>query len=184
MRKITAGKLVFGDRQIYMACGSAVGIVAALLLKETPGISDLAGGFMHAFPAHFSFPALRNAVLWQLLPAVLIALSGGMLFGRALCTALLAVRCMLDGFAIVCFYRAVGEHDAIFYIVWIYLAVFEALGVLCMNTMARLAEMYLSACLDGKGRPALGRYLVHEGFYCGLIFVLYLMRGTVVLLFG
>lgn len=176
-------KISFGTRQIYMLCGLAVGVFVALIMKEVPSKQELAGGFMHAFPAEFSASAIRRAVTFQFLPAILIALSGAMLFCRGLGTLLLSARAALDGFIFVGFFRAAYPHDAIFYIICVYLAVIEGAALLALNSMSRMAQRFLADARRENADPPVLRYALEQSFYCGLIFALYLMRGTVVLLF-
>lgn len=178
------GKIIFTAKQIYMACGLLIGVFAALFSKEVMSLGDLGGGFMHAFPAFFSPGSIRSAILLQLCIPVLVALSAWTLFCAPFCTLMLSLRCALDGFVLCMFVRASTYHDAVFFIVFACLLIFEGLSVLCINSMAYQACRFLLLAKSGKAKKAIPRYVLGQCFYCGLIFVLYLARGTTVLLFG
>ena len=115
---------------------------------------------------------------------LLVALSGGMLFCGILCTLLLSLRCALDGYILCSFFRAAQERDAVFVIVFLIVSVIEALSVLSVNSMAFMAQRFMKKAKNGVTGKTVLRYAAGQFFYTGLIFVLYLIRGTAVLLFG
>ena len=55
---------------------------------------------------------------------------------------------------------------------------FEALSLCCLNSMARLGELYLAAAKKGVRRKATLRYAGDQLFFTGLVFLFYLLRGV------
>ena len=175
-------KIGFGPRQAWMSCAMLIGVCAALFTAKelTPGA--LAAGRAHAFPAFFTPDALARALFWQLLPPLLVIFSGWMLCCRAFCTALLSLRAAAGGFICCAYFCALGQKTAGTVILWLFLLLFEALAVLFLNSMARLAEQYMNAAKKGPGKAAARRYLRDGLFFTGLLLILYFLRGAAVFL--
>ena len=175
-------KISFGARQFWALTGALAGVFIALSDKALPPLEEFAGGFAHALPARFSWTDLAAAFFWQLLPLLLTAFAGWLLFPRPFCTALTALRAGIGGYVCAGLWSVCGEKSAYTVIALLFVILFEVLTLLCMNSMARLAEMFSRAAREAVGKRAVMRYLRDQLFFTGIIFLLYLLRGCAVLL--
>ena len=167
----------FGKRQWFFLAALALGAVYGVCFLETQTLKGLSGGFAHAFPAEFSARALFFALLFQGLPCLFFFLSGFFLFGREGNVLLLSFRCALSG----CFVGALCKAlpgDAFSRLWAVTVLAFEALSLCCLNSMARLGELYLAAAKKGVRRKATLRYAGDQLFFTGLVFLFYLLRGV------
>ena len=176
-------KLRFGKRQLCMTVGASVGALVALF-SQSVSVGRIAYGFAHAFPARFSLAEISNALLWQFLPLLLLYFSGFMLICRAFDTLVLSLRALICGFVCVMLLKTDAEKDALFFIVFFMFVLFEAVTLALMNSMGRLAEMFFLYSAAHSYKTALLKYSIDQLFFCGAAILLYLMRGSAVLLFG
>ena len=157
----------FGKRQWFFLAALALGAVYGVCFLETQTLKGLSGGFAHAF----------FALLFQGLPCLFFFLSGFFLFGREGNVLLLSFRCALSG----CFVGALCKAlpgDAFSRLWAVAVLAFEALSLCCLNSMARLGELYLAAAKKGVRRKATLRYAGDQLFFTGLVFLFYLLRGV------
>ena len=112
--------------RLIPAGGFVMGVFWALCCGQGLSVSSFAGGFAHAFPAHFSLQALRDALLLQLFPLLLICLNGWFLLCRPFGTALLTLRALLAGAGCTLFYRML-PIKGLGWIVFAFFALFELL---------------------------------------------------------
>ena len=167
----------FGKRQWFFLAALVLGVVSGVCFLETQMLQELSGGFAHAFPAEFSARALFFALLFQGLPCLLFFLFGFFLFGRKGNVLLLFFRCALSGCFVGALWKAL-PGDA-FSRLWAAAALaFEVLSLCCLNSMARLGELYLAAAKKGVRKKATLRYVGDQLFFTGLVFLFYLLRGV------
>ena len=173
-------RIRFGARQICALSGITLGVLSAVFSGVLPGLTAFAGGFAHAFPARFSSEALCDALICQLLPLLLTLFAGCLLFARPFCSVLIALRAFAGGYVCAGLFRVSGGGAGPV-VLCVMIFIFEALTLFCMNTMARLAEMFSQAARRGVKKRAVLRYLRDQLFYIGLILLFYLLRGAAAL---
>ena len=177
-------KIRFGARQFWMLTGALSGVLIALSCGALPRLAEFAGGFAHALPGRYTWTDLAAAFFWQLLPLILLALAGCLIFPRPFCTALISLRAGAGGYVCAGLWAVCGEKSVYTVIALLFIILFEVLTLLCMNSMARLAGMFSRAAREGLQRRAVLRYLHDQLFFTGIVFLLYLLRGCAVLLLG
>ena len=164
-------------------CSAAVfGALLGLLCRHEVTISLLAGGFAHSFPGNFSADALAKAVLWQMLPLLIMYYSAYGVLVRPTCLAVLALRGVLCGYNCLLFCRCTEFSHPISILLLCLFLLFEGLTLSLHASFAHLASSFSIAVRKGKGRNSALRFTGDLLFFYGLILFLYILRGCIVAL--
>ncbi len=179
LRRLFFKKGSFG----LVLCSAAVfGALLGLFCKQEVTLSLLAGGFAHSFPGSFSADALAKAVVWQMLPLLLIYYSAYGVLVRPTCTILLALRGVLCGYNCLLFGRCTDFSDPIGILLFCLFLLFEGLTVSLHASFSHLASSFSVAVCKGKGKNGVWRFTGDMLFFYGLILFLYILRGCIVAL--
>lgn len=149
--------------------------------KDLPTARGFENGFAHAFPLVFTAEAFFRALLFQFLPPLLLAFSGFCLAEKQFSALVISFRAFLCGYLIFSAQRVfdVGGARLLFYL---FFCLAELLTLVSYFGMEGLAARFLVLARRKTERNAVLLYCFDQLFFIGLILLLYLLRGTAVLL--
>ena len=168
------------ERLLFVSAlfGMLLGGLAALCIGEFPSTIELAGGYMHAFPAEYTFHSFSAALLYRFAPVLCLYLGG---FG-ALCllcgAGVLFFKGFLNAGGCLLLFRSCGHGEGFFFLFFL-LCLIGLLDLAFYYSCSRLSLLFWEATRKRCSKKALKQYTLDLLFFTGLIFFFYLLQGCI-----